>query len=94
MLTMGEGNPGALAVLMQLLENPDFKESVHIILSMDDMNIRGSQIWVAFKDHCKQDLELLKKLVLARDKELIATVNKECPGAEKAVMGGASFKRG
>ena len=50
-VAMSEGNPGALTVLMGMLES-DNPAATMMILHLDDMNIRGTQIWVGYKDHC------------------------------------------
>ncbi len=65
------------------------------------MNIRGSQIWVGYKDHCKQDIEAFKTAISQRDQAMVDTINSECfqPDLdyegykEKAVTSGASFTR-
>ena len=69
---MSEGNPGAVRVLMDLLQSGD---GVMLILSLDDMNIRGSSIWIAFKDFAGQDLEVFKAAIQARDPEMVRVVN-------------------
>lgn len=89
-LTMCEGNPGALQVLMKLAEDP---MGLMFILDLDDMGMRGSQIWIAWKDHCKCDLEVFKKALRDRDPAMVATVNAHrgtAPGTPQAVTGGAS----
>ena len=92
---MSEGNPGAATVIGSLLqENP--MESMMALLDLDDMNIRGSQIWVAYKDCCGQDLNLLKKKIKSRDNDMVDKINKECmygDNVEKAVTSGASYNR-
>lgn len=90
--TMSEGNPGGLRVLMDILK-ADPKEGVFDILSLDDMNIRGPQIWVGFKDYCDEDLEKFRKAIKARDPNMVRTINRECHGLEPAVTSGASFER-
>lgn len=90
-LTMCEGNPGALSVLMKLAEDP---MGLIYILDLDDMGMRGSQIWVAYKDHCKQDIAAFKKALSDRDPAMVATVNASrghAPGTPQAVTRGASF---
>lgn len=89
-ITMAEGNPGALSVLMQLIQHP--KANTLDILNFDDMNMRGPQIWIAYKDHCGEDMALLVELIRKRDLALISTVNAQYP-KEKAVSYGGSFKR-
>lgn len=85
---LGEGNPGALTVLRDLLAD---RETAFTILHLEDMNIRGSQIWVAYKDHCKCDLGTFVKACFERDPAMVATVNQECADSgEVAVERGAS----
>lgn len=89
---MAEGNPGAITVLMQLLKRDD-PAALMIVLDLDDMNMRGPQIWVGFKDHCKQDIEAFAKAIRGRDAAMVETVNASMGvGEERAVTGGASFK--
>ena len=73
---MCEGNPGTLNVLMYYAQ--DFVENMTVILGFDDMNMRGSQIWVAYKDFAGEDFEKLAEAVKRRDPELVAVVNREC----------------
>lgn len=53
-----EGNPGALRVLcsaVQLLHHND--DSVdQFFKALTELDIRGPQIWVAYKDHCDEEL--------------------------------------
>ena len=93
-LKMAEGNLGAATVLGLLLRAG--MDGFRVVLDLDDMNIRGSQIWVAYKDYCKQDLTALKKASFDRDIEMVAKINDELCGidfAEKAVCSGASYGR-
>lgn len=87
-LKMAEGNPGGASVLADLLKTGD----LFLILSLDDMNIRGSQIWVAYKDHCNEDINALIECIKSRDEQMVDTVNANAPG-HFAVTRGASFKR-
>jgi hypothetical protein len=91
---MSEGNPGALSVLVRLLKERPL-DGPFVILHMDDMNIRGTQIWLAYKDHCGQDINALADAVTRRDPELVATVNRESGYPEYckelATVGGASY---
>lgn len=54
-----EGNPGALRVCMEILRNdkiidPDSAmPGLGTLLGLYDMDIKGSKIWVLFKDICK-----------------------------------------
>jgi hypothetical protein len=91
MFKMSEGNPGAMSVLMQILQN---SEDVLTILDLDDMNIRGSQIWVGFKDYCGEDIDKFIAAARKRDEKMIEVINKECASSgEIAVRNGASFVR-
>ncbi len=77
LLLMGEGNPGGLTVLMKLLENEE-DAGLFRILALDDMNIRGTQIWCAFKYHCNQDIKQLVECLTDSKKrvKMIDVVNK------------------
>ena len=86
-MTLSEGNPDAIRIISQLLA---CEGGFIDVLNLDDMNIRGEQIWVAYKDHCKGDLEELRRLIRARDQGLVDTVNAECPD-RRAVAYRASF---
>src|SRR5712672_2980276 len=89
LLSLAQGNPGAATVLGKLLQ--DGPQGYMDILHLDDMGMKGPQIWVAWKDYCKQDLEAFRKAIRARDPEMVATVNRECPD-QRAVCHGASFE--
>jgi hypothetical protein len=79
-MLMGEGNPGALSVMSALCahKGTDF---IWDVLELDDMNIRGGQIWVAYKDHCKMDIDAFIESISIRDPFMINTVNRECEQA-------------
>lgn len=71
---MAEGNPGAISAMIKLMDNPN---GFFDVLRLDDMNMRGPQIWVAFKDVCKGDVELFRQKIRERDSAMITQVNKE-----------------
>lgn len=50
---LAEGNPGAVTVLMRVLE----KNDIPAIIAMDGFGIYGSRIWMLYKDVCKENLE-------------------------------------
>ncbi|MES1989238.1 MAG: hypothetical protein V4440_14635 [Pseudomonadota bacterium] len=64
LMKMSDGNPGALTVIADLMKkessiDPDsiFSQfGISTILSMDTHGIYGSDIWILFKDICKQNL--------------------------------------
>lgn len=87
-MKLSEGNPGAVTAIGSLMK--DDPMGILLALHLDDMGMRGEQIWAAFQYHCKGDVDAFKKAVKDRDKEMIATVNQRCP-SKKAVSGGASF---
>ena len=94
-VTMAERNPGAASVIAKLLKD-DSATGFMKLLDLDDMNIRGTQIWIGYKDHCGQDIEKFKQALHDRDSEMVSTINKECLHEgfqEKAVTSGASFGR-
>ena len=77
-LAMSEGNPGAISILTKALNikgNSDWLLSFALIL--DDMNIRGTQIWLGYKNHCNQDMTLFMKLVKERNQEMIDHINQD-----------------
>jgi hypothetical protein len=84
---MSEGNPGAINAMMALLQGGG---SVLDLLHLDNMGMRGSQIWVAFKDHCEGDVAAFVSAIRERDPDMIATVNENCP-EHRAVRSGASY---
>lgn len=70
---MAEGNPGALNVIIELLKRgPD---GIIYLLHLDDMNIRGSQIWIAFKYYCRHSVAELIECIVNRDEKMIDKVN-------------------
>lgn len=93
LIQMSEGNPGAVSVLVQLIK--DDPMGFIDVLNLDDMGMRGSQIWIAYKDHCKEDIGAFRKALRDRDPAMVATVNASrgsAPGTPIAVTNGASFQ--
>lgn len=76
--TMAEGNPGAAIALSKLVSSED--DGLMLLLHLDDMNMRGEQVYVAHKEHCAGDMA-----------KMVNFVNGRCRGAERAVQRGASF---
>lgn len=89
-IAMSEGNPGGLRVIMQMLVRGG-PQAMISVLDLDDMNIRGEQIWLGYKDHCGEDLDKFIELARRRDVGMVETINKYCSSAEVAVTSGASF---
>lgn len=69
-----DGNPGALTVMMQMIENnaqidpDDAFGSLGALLSLDSEGIYGTDIWVLYKDVCGEDL--IKTLAFLRASQL------------------------
>lgn len=59
---MGEGNPGALRVLVACVQlaaaiDPDAAlASVAPLFWLDELEVYGSDIWMLYKDVCREDL--------------------------------------
>lgn len=93
MILLSEGNPGAINVLFGMLqENGD--NCFISFLDLDDMNIRGSQIWVGFKDHCEENLDKFIECITKRDIDMVNVINLAfMKGDHKAVTHGGSSSR-
>ena len=61
---MSAGNPGAMRVLMDMLTT---EHGLTRILDLDNMGIRGSQIWVCYKDRCGFNMDKFLELIKNRD---------------------------
>jgi hypothetical protein len=73
MVLMAEGNPGGLSVIASLVkDNPD---GIVYLLHLDDMNIRGTQIWIGFKDYCGQSMTKFVECIVSRDQGMIDKIN-------------------
>lgn len=90
---ISEGLPGAIVGITQLMQSDE--AGFMLLLGLDDMNIRGSQVWEAYKYLYNEDGKKFAKAVRDRDKNMIDFINEEMAsiGGEKAVTGGASFDR-
>lgn len=94
MIKMSEGNPGAITGMASLIKDDPLKGFM-LLLGLDDMNIRGSQIWQVYKYYCNEDIEKFKEVIQNRDADMVQYINEQnaAEGQEKAVSGGASFDR-
>ena len=56
-----EGNPGALRVCMSLMamhervDPLDWRRGLAPLINFDEYGLKGSSIWILFKDICKED---------------------------------------
>lgn len=96
-VTMAEGNPGALTVLMDMLRDDD-GANIFDVLHLDDMNMRGAQIWAGYKYACGQNLETFQNKIRNRDQEMIDKVNQIMSAGngdltEIAVRSGAGIRK-
>ena len=70
---MSEGNPGAINILMDMVFcGLDGYFAIH---ELDKMNIRGTQIWVAFKDYCHGDLDAFLESISNSDPKMLEAIN-------------------
>lgn len=67
MLAMCDGNPGAATVIGQLFQKRGI-DALILLCHLDDMEIYGSKIWIAYKDVCKQNIDNLIKMIPERRK--------------------------
>ncbi len=58
MVSMSEGNPGALTVLMQLMKKLG-PEGAIMMAWLDDLELYGPAIWGAYKNVCNCDINVL-----------------------------------
>ncbi len=99
LVKMSEGNPGGLQAMIQMIKT-DQARGCGCVLLLDDMNIRGTQIWICFSNVCGQDALLLMDFIEdARPdggrQQLVQCCNnhgKMGNHAHKACMGGASVR--
>ena len=97
-MQMSEGNIGAVKVMMRIIEL-EGDIGLCTILDLNDMNIRGSQIWVGYKDYCKCDIGLFVKSIKIEKERIalceainIATAKGDCGKYYKAVPYGVKRK--
>lgn len=74
---LSEGNPGAASVLAKMLTADDFISGSMALAYLDEMNIRGYQIWVAYKDYCGENIDLLIKSIIGNDERMLKCINIE-----------------
>ena len=62
MMVMSEGNPGALTVLMQMIQAP---RGFMDILLLDTLDIRGSKVWMLYSDSCGKNEGKFNRTLMA-----------------------------
>ncbi len=60
-MTMSEGNPGAINVLMEMMRNP---RSFMDILLCDSLDIRGSKLYMLHNDCCRSDTNKFNRTLM------------------------------
>lgn len=56
---MADGNPGATHVMSQLLQ-PNLVDGLMNICRLDDLELYGPDIWLAYKNICNSDIKILR----------------------------------
>lgn len=80
---MSGGNPGAITVLMQLLQSSDI--GFFKILFLDTLNIWDHYIWMFYKDCCGEDINLMMRVMddcqqgFISDAEVVRHVHNSIP---------------
>jgi hypothetical protein len=70
---LSEGNPGAATALGTLVTARD--DAAQVIESMESMDIRGSRIWLGYKEYCEKDIDTFARCVLNRDAGMVDLIN-------------------
>ena len=88
--TTSEVHYGSTDALLQIILRAP--SPLDKIIDLDDMNMRGRQIWHAWHDDCGQDMNAFVQQVADGDPVLVDAVNALTPGEpEKAVRHSGSF---
>ena len=64
LITMSEGNPGALTCMMEMLQN-DPLSAISNIMLFDTLGIYGSKLYMVWNDCCGRDMEKFEKTLQA-----------------------------
>lgn len=59
---MSQGVPGALSVLLRMLEEPNGISDIRLL---DALGINGSKIWYLFNDSCGQNMDKFRRTLMA-----------------------------
>lgn len=75
---LSDGNPGAInAMLVACLNCPSLAEP--FLMALRTWGIRGSAIWVAYKDYAASDLDKFVYGVIENNEEMLAVIRRELP---------------
>lgn len=64
-LKMSEGNPGALTTCFEIIKakNNDIVQSIPIFLTLDNMKLYGSHLYMLWNDCCNRDIKEVLNVV-------------------------------
>lgn len=63
LLSLAQGNPGALTFLMELISPENTIHSLPIAVKIDRIkSLRGTNLYVLYNDLCSKDMKLVAKL--------------------------------
>lgn len=82
LISLSDGNPGALNVLTQVADHKSGQELESFFKTLDEMNMYGPRIWLGFKDHCGEDIGLFMDCVESQDEDMVETINDMKRGGE------------
>jgi len=66
LIKMSDGNPGALTVMMDMFK-AEGADAIVLLCHLDDMDIAGQYIWIAYKDVYKQNITKLCQMIPQRE---------------------------
>ena len=62
-ITMADGNPGALTCMMQMVQSDPM--AMLDLLSLDSLGIYGSKLYMLWSDCCGRDMKKFKETIIA-----------------------------
>lgn len=68
-IKMSEGNPGAITVMIEILESDPIMGFLDIIC-MDERHIRGAKVWCLYKDICKYEVAKMREMIRDKSNDL------------------------
>jgi len=75
-IEMCQGNPGALTVLAHVANALGARDALVFFKQMKEMNLTGTNVWLAFKDACGGDLGKMIESIRANDPAMVEAVNR------------------
>lgn len=65
LVTLSEGNPGAISVLSMIVMQVTDAEVMPILDEIEKQELTGPKLWVAYKDHCRESVDQLVTGIMA-----------------------------